>query len=149
MTEVRSTHDLASSTVSAAITTRGKELSATDTVADARRLFGHRSIQVIPVLDAGGVYVGAVGRDAIRDEISTDAPLVAIASRNLPTALVGSSAADAFELLERHGATRLVVLEADGVTYRGLVCLRSDRERVCVDAECHAEPDPANERTTP
>lgn len=148
MTEVRSTHDLASSTVSAAITTRGKELSAADTVADARRLFVHRSVQVIPVLDEGA-YVGAVGRDAISDDLSPETPLVAIASRNLPTALVGSPAPYAFELLERHGATRLVVLDDDGVTYRGLVCLRSDRERVCVDAECHVEPDPANERTTP
>jgi hypothetical protein len=56
LTEVRSTHDLASSTVSAAITTRGKELSAADRVADARRLFVHRSLQVIPVLDDGGAY---------------------------------------------------------------------------------------------
>ena len=43
-------------------------------------------------------------------------------------------------MLDAHGPTRLVVLDVDRTTYVGIVCLRSDRERLCVDAECHADP---------
>ena len=146
-TNVRSRHDLAALPVSAAITARGKELSATDTVADARRLFAHGSVQVLPVLD-GPAYLGVVSRDAMRDDLHPETPVVALASRSLPTALAGTSSAEALAELDRTGGTRLVVLDGDG-TYRGLVCLRSDRERVCVDAECHAELDTAtDERIT-
>ena len=30
-----------------------------------------------------------------------------------------------------------VVLGDDGATYVGLLCLHRDRERLCIDAECH------------
>ena len=144
---VRSRHDLAALPVSAAVTARGKELSATETVADARRLFTHHSVQVLPVLD-GKAYLGVVRRDAIGDDLPPETPVVALASRSLPTAIAGTRAAEALAELDRTGATRLVVLDGDGA-YRGLVCLRSDRERVCVDAECHDDLDTAtDERTT-
>ena len=137
MTNVRSRHDLAALPISAATTRRGKELSATDTVADARRLFAHGSVTVLPVLD-GTAYLGVVSRDAMGDDLHPETPVVAVASHSLPTALAGTPSAEAFSELDRTGATRLVVLAGDGA-YRGLVCLRSDRERVCVDAECHAD----------
>jgi regulator of cell morphogenesis and NO signaling len=147
MTRVRARHDLAALPVSAAITTRRKELSATDTVADARRLFARDSVRVLPVLD-GGAYVGVVTRDAL-DDVDPETPVVALTSESVPVALAGTPSAAAFTALDRSGSTRLVVVEDDGVTYRGLVCLRTDRERVCVDAECHAEPDlPIDERNT-
>ena len=149
MTKVRSRHDLASLRVSAAVTPRGKELAVTDAVADARRLFTSGSVQALPVLD-GTVYVGAVLRDAIRDDLHPETPVVAVASHSLPTVLAGTPGTDALTELDRTGGTRLVVLDEDGVTYHGLVCLRSDRVRLCVDAECHAEPDaPIHERTAP
>lgn len=138
MTTVRSRRELASLPVSAAVTTRGKELATTDTVSKARRLFAHHSVRVLPVLD-GTAYLGALSRDSLRDDLSPETPVAAIASRTLQTALAGTPSAQALAELDRTGATRLVVLEDDGVTYRGLVCLRSDRRHVCVDAECHAE----------
>lgn len=42
---------------------------------------------------------------------------------------------DELEALDAHGGTRLVVLQEDGATYVGLVCLRGDRERLCLDSE--------------
>jgi CBS domain-containing protein len=147
MTTVRSRRDLATLPISAAITTRGKELAATDTVADARRLFAHGSVRVLPVLD-GTAYVGALERDSLRDDQSPETPVAAIASGTLQTALAGTPSAQALAELDRTGATRLVVLDDDGVTYRGLVCLRSDRRRVCVEAECHAEHDTGIEERT-
>ena len=120
-----------------------------DTVAEARRLFAGSSVRVLPVLD-GTAYAGTVSRDAIRDDHPPDTPVVAVASRSLPTALGGTPVADALAELDRTDGTRLIVLEDDGVTYRGLVCLRSDRVRLCVDAECHSETDTAiHERTIP
>jgi CBS domain-containing protein len=138
MTTVRSRRELASLPVSAAVTTRGKELAATDTVAKARRLFAHGSVRVLPVLD-GTAYVGALERDSLGDDLSPETPVAAIAFRTLPTALAGTPVAQALAELDRTGATRLVVLEDDGFTYHGLVCLRSHRQGVCVDAECHTE----------
>jgi len=38
------------------------------------------------------------------------------------------------------------VLADDGVTYVGLLCLRSDGVHLCVDAECHAA-EPSREPT--
>lgn len=136
MTHVRSRLELAALPVSAAVTKRGKELSAAATVGDARALFDNGSVQVVPVL-SGATYVGAVSRDVLAADLDPATPVAGLASPLVPTALASSPGADAFAELDRAGATRLVVLDDDGVTYRGLVCLTSDRERACVDAECH------------
>ncbi|RDI73503.1 hypothetical protein Gocc_2859 [Gaiella occulta] len=42
--------------------------------------------------------------------------------------------------LDAEGSTWLVVPDDDGTTNVGLVCLRSDRIRLCPDAECHTGP---------
>jgi CBS domain-containing protein len=133
-----SRRELATRRIAEAITTRGKELSVLDTVADARRLFANRSVQVIPVLD-GATYVGAIDRGSFRDDAADDAPLAWFASELLVTTTTETPAAQALAALDRTGSTRLVVLDADRLTYAGLVCLRSDRDRLCVDAECRAE----------
>ena len=148
MTQVRSRLDLADLPVSAAVTTRGKELSATATVGDARALFANGSVHVVPVL-AGTAYVGAVTRDALVRDLDAGASVLPLATHAVPTASAPTPSAEAFAALDRSGATRLVVLDEDGVTYRGLVCLRSDRERVCVDAECHPSPDPSETTGAP
>ena len=148
MTHVRSRLDLAALPISAAITTRGKELSATATVGDARVLLDNGSVQVVPVL-SGARYLGAVSRDVLGAELDPGTPVAGLASPLVPTALASSPATDAFAELDRAGATRLVVLDDDGVTYRGLVCLTSDRGRACVDAECHSPTDTTITERTP
>lgn len=136
----RTRGELVAAPISAAITTRGKELSVADTVADARRLFAtHSSVQALPVLD-GTAYAGAVERGAIADDVPAEAPIAAFVTALLPTAVAETPAGEALAVLDRQDANRLVVLASDGITYVGLVCLRGDRERLCVDAECHADP---------
>jgi hypothetical protein len=49
-------------------------------------------------------------------------------------------ATEALAALDRDGGKRLVILAGDGVSYVGLVCLRGDRERLCVDAELAHDP---------
>ena len=141
MTHVRSRLDLAALPISAAITTRGKELSSAATVGDARAVLENGSVQLVPVL-SGATYLGAVSRDVLGADLDPSTPVAGLVAPLVPTALASSPGADAFAELDRAGATRLVVLADDGVTYRGLVCLTSDRERACVDAECHAPETP-------
>lgn len=121
-----------------AVSCRGKELRIDDTAAAARRLFENPSVQVIPVLDRAG-YVGAVDRDMIADDLPDDAPVGPLAAPLLPTVTAPTPAVEALALLDARDSTRLVVLDVDRTTYVGIVCLRSDRERLCVDAECHAD----------
>jgi CBS-domain-containing membrane protein len=127
--------DLAHGSIAEAITARGKELSTADTVAAARRLFENSAVRVLPVLE-GTTYVGAVDRGALHDASADDA-VVPLASSLVPIAVATTPAAEALAALDRHGSTRLIVLDEDRVTYVGLVCMRSDRKRLCVDAECH------------
>lgn len=110
---------------------RGKALSALDDVAGARRLFENPAVQVIPVLD-GTRYDGALTREALRGA-GGEVSVGALCESLLPTATADTPTEEALALLDASGATRLVVLGTDGSTYVGLVCLRSDRDRVCVD----------------
>lgn len=135
----RTRTELAARPIAEAITPRGKELAAGDTVAAARGLFTNHSVRVLPVLD-GTAYVGAVDRDAIGAGIPATAAILPFTTDLLPTAPAATSTAEALAALDRDGATRLVVLAADGATFVGLVCLRSDRELLCVDAAAHIGP---------
>lgn len=126
--------EFASLPVSAAITTRGKELEVTDTVDAARRFFALHPVSVLPVLD-GTRFVGVVMQDALDDTVPATAPVLPFVSDALPTVVCDTPAPEALATLDRHGAKRLVVLCADKTTYVGLVCMRGDRRRLCVAAE--------------
>lgn len=117
--------------ISAAITTRGKELAVGDTVGIARRLFARHPVSVLPVLD-GTAYAGVVTQGAIGDDIAAAAPVLPFASDACPTVVGSTPAPEALATLDRDGGKRLVVLDADNSTYVGLVCLRGDRTRLCV-----------------
>jgi regulator of cell morphogenesis and NO signaling len=131
--------DLIDRPVRDAITVRGKELAAGATVAAARALFASSSVQVIPVVE-DSAYLGAVLREDLPSEAGDDEPIAGYATGRPPTAIASSRLSDALPALELDGGRRLVVLADDNTTYLGLVCLRSDRQQVCVDAECHAGP---------
>ena len=117
----------------AALAVRGKELQLGDTAGAARRLLARRAVKAVPVL-AGQRYVGAVNRDALAGVNDDRIPVQELARDVLPVATATTPALDALAALDTHGGTRLVVLAEDAATYVGLVCLRGDRERLCVDA---------------
>jgi CBS domain-containing protein len=136
-----STRELARSalggvTVGEVITVRGRELQTSARVRDARAALSSASIQVLPVLDAGGRYRGAIPRAAVVEELDDDGLALPLAGDVLPVAPVDLAAEQALRLMDEAQATRLVVVGPDDV-YVGLVCLRTDRLRLCVDAECH------------
>lgn len=120
--------------ISAAITTRGKELTVGDTVAAARLLFALHPVRALPVLD-GTTYVGSVTEGAIDDAVRATSLVLPFASDALPTAVSDTPAPEALAVLDRDGGNRLIVLGSDNATYVGIVCLRGDRRRLCVAAE--------------
>jgi len=131
-----SVSDLAGRTAGDVITVRGKELAADATVAAARALFESRSVQLIPLL-AGAAYAGAVSRDDL--DGADDGDLVSAHARSRPPVTTTSTLlTDALATLDADGGRRLVVLGEDRTTYVGLICLHRDRQRLCIDAECHA-----------
>jgi CBS domain-containing protein len=130
----RDREEFASLPISAAITTRGKELDVTDSVDAARRFFALHPVSVLPVLD-GGRFVGVVMQNALDEAVPDTAPVLPFVSNTLPTVVCDTPAAAALETLDHHGAKRLIVLCTDNSTYVGLVCMRGDRRRLCVAAE--------------
>lgn len=113
------------------ITVAGKTVQAGDTVDDARRAFTSRAVKVLPVLD-GARYVGTVDRAAV-EAADGSAVLASVARALVPQEPERTPAGKALAALDAHGATRLVVVGEDG-RYVGLVCLRGDRSRLCIDA---------------
>ena len=142
------TDSLADRPLADVITGRGKELPVGATVAAARALFRSDSVQLIPLLDDGGAYVASVTREAIAAAGDEDA-LAPLATADVPTATASTLLRDGLAALGAQGGQRLVVLGDDGLSYVGLVCVRSDGTRLCVDAECHASPDAAVPRVVP
>ncbi len=130
---------LADRPVSTAITVRGKELAADASVAAARALFASSSVHLIPILD-GDAYAGAVLRDGLPVHAADDEAIASYATARPPTATASTRLGDALAALDVDGGHRLIVLADDRTTYLGLLCLRSDRRHLCVDAECHAAP---------
>ncbi len=118
----------------AAITLRGKELQVDEPAAAARPLLARSTVKVIPVLD-GARYVGAVDRDVLAGAAGEDVPVGQLAAPLLPVAAATAPTREALQALDTHGGSRLVVLAEDGATYVGLVCLRGDRRRLCLDSE--------------
>jgi predicted transcriptional regulator len=143
----RSRAELTGLSIADVVTSRGKELVVGDTVGAARRVFENASVRVIPVLD-GGCYIGAVDRAAVRSGSSDRVAIGTLVRDILPTCRSGTLALDALDALDASGANRLVVLDDNDGSYRGLVCLRSDRVRLCVDAECHAHFSPTTRGDT-
>jgi len=117
----------------AALAVCGKELQLESTAAAARSLLASRAVKVLPVL-SGRRYVGAVDREMLT-RTAHDEPVGELARDLLPVATARTPAHKALAALDARGGTRLVVLEEDGATYVGIVCLRGDRNRLCVDRD--------------
>jgi len=113
------------------ITIAGKTVQADETVDDARRAFASSAVKVLPVL-AGARYVGAVDRATI-EAAERGVALASVAQALVPQKPERTRAGDALSALDAHGATRLVVVGEDD-RYVGIVCLRGDRTRLCIDA---------------
>lgn len=108
-----------------------KTLPAESTVADLRRVFANPHVVTALLVD-GTRFVGAVEREAVASAQTPDAA----PARHLTGPDVGTITPDepmtaAMAMLDERGERRLVVLDPDGRTLRGLLCLTSDRSGFC------------------
>src|ERR1700690_1122334 len=105
-------------------------LTADALVADALTLMEHYHISGVPITDANGRLVGILTNRDLRFEQNHDQPVSALmTSRDLVTAPVGTTLAQAEELLHRHRIEKLPIVDADG-RLKGLITVKDISKRV-------------------
>jgi CBS domain-containing protein len=113
---------------------RPKTLPATATVADVRRLFENGSVQTGLLVDDGR-FRGAIERPNLPDSAVGDTPALEFAVTPTATVRPDTPMREAIDLLEADSGRRLVVVDEDGETLRGLVALNSSRSGFCGGGE--------------
>lgn len=119
-------------TVGEVMLSRPKTLPADATVADLRRVFENPSMRTILLID-GAKFVGTVERPDVPDSAAAEEPAQAYA--RLDAERVGPEllVRDVIPHLGRTREGRLVVVDEDGVTLRGMLCLRNAYDAFCTD----------------
>jgi CBS domain-containing protein len=118
-------------TVGEVMISRPKTLPADALVGDARRLFERPNLRTLLLVD-NGEFRGAVERDGLPAAAADTDPVARFAEQEPVTATADMPMNEAVLLLERQRERRLVVLDDDGVTLRGLVCANSTATGFCV-----------------
>ena len=99
-------------------------------VSDALDLMAHYRISGVPITDASGVLVGILTNRDLRFERDVTQPVSALmTARDLVTAPVGTTLAEAEGLLHRHRIEKLPIVDADG-RLRGLITVKDISKRV-------------------
>jgi CBS domain-containing protein len=90
-------------------------------------------VHLVLVVDADSRFAGTVIRDDLPAGAPDDAPIADVARSDAPRVDPAAPIAQAVEMLEAAGATRLPVVDGDGVL-RGLVCWDRSGAHFCVNA---------------
>ena len=105
-------------------------LNPGEPVAQALALMAHYRISGVPITDAGGVLVGILTNRDLRFETDTAQPVSALmTSTNLVTAPVGTTLAEAEQILHRNKIEKLPVVDADG-RLKGLITVKDISKRL-------------------
>ena len=107
-----------------------KTMPADGTVADLRATFANSHV-VSALLVDGREFVGLVDRDSVRDETPDGQAARSLLRRDVATIDPNAPLTEALAVLDEHAERRLVVLDRDGRTLRGLLCLTSNRNGFC------------------
>ena len=107
-----------------------KTLPTTAKVDDVRDLFTNAHVRSAVLVD-GQAYAGMIDRGSIPDDAPGDAPALPFSTRELATVTPDDPISLALERLDAAGALRLAVLDADGATLRGLLCLNGTATGFC------------------
>jgi CBS domain-containing protein len=107
-----------------------KTLPATATVGEVRVLFANAHVRSAVLVD-GAAYAGMIDRAVLPDDAPADEPAFPYATRDLATVTPEDPIAVALERLDASGSLRLAVLDADGATLRGLLCLNGTATGFC------------------
>jgi len=111
-------------TVADAMLARPKTLPADATVADARRLFERPAVRTLLLAD-GTLFRGSLERDDLPADAPDDAPALDFAG-NYESIRPDAPVEEALARIAGRREQRLVVLDADGETLRGLICLTGE-----------------------
>jgi IMP dehydrogenase len=99
-------------------------------VREALELMAHYKVSGVPITDADGVLVGILTNRDLRFESDVDQPVSALmTSRNLVTAPVGTTLAEAEEILHRNKIEKLPVVDAEG-RLRGLITVKDIQKKI-------------------
>jgi CBS domain-containing protein len=116
---------------------RPKTMPATASVADVRQTFANPHVISALLVDATA-FAGVIARGAIPDTVPDDASARDFASTDVPTIRPDMPVADAVAMLDADGERRLVVLDEDGATLAGLLCLDESRTGFCGTGSQHS-----------
>jgi CBS domain-containing protein len=90
-------------------------------VADVRRVFEKPNVRTVLLAD-NGRFAGLIERGGVPADVPGDAPAIDYRDPAPATATPETPMSEAIQLFEARDEPRLVVLDADGVTLRGLLC---------------------------
>ena len=107
-----------------------KTLRGDATVDDARALFADAKVITAIVTD-GTTFVGLLDRSDLPSLLPGNAPIRTFSRHAVPSITPDRPVTEAMQILDGYGLARLVVLEEDGVTLAGLLCLDLKRAGFC------------------
>ena len=117
-------------TVGEAMLSRPKTLGADASVGDLRRLFENKSVRTALLVD-GAAFAGAVERDDVPDTADDTEPARTFARLDEELVRPGQRVRDVIAQLDASREGRLVVVDEDGSTLRGLLCLSGVEGAFC------------------
>jgi CBS domain-containing protein len=117
-------------TVADVMLRKPKTLPAGSTVADVVEFFGSPRQQIALLVEDDGVFRGALTRGDLPGDADPGAPALGYARPATPIAPTEPAAA-AFEQIALHPDRRMVVLDDDGETLIGLLCLNTRKTDFC------------------
>jgi CBS domain-containing protein len=100
-------------------------------VGDVRRAFEKPSVRTVLLAD-GVVFRGAIERDHLPEDAPADEPAARYADSEPVTATPAMPISEAIKLLDDQPEPRLIVLDEDGATLRGLLCFDRSSSEFCV-----------------
>jgi CBS domain-containing protein len=118
-------------TVGEVMISKPKTLAADVLVGDVRRAFEKPSIRTVLLAD-DGVFRGAIERDLLPADASESDLAVGYAETDPVRVTPAMSIPEAIKLLDLRNEPRLIVLDEDGSTLRGLLCFNRTSSGFCV-----------------
>jgi CBS domain-containing protein len=118
-------------TVGEVMLQKPKTLPSDALVGDVRRAFERPTVRTVLLAD-GERFVGAIERDGLPADAPEHEPARRYTEPEPTTVTPGMRMSAAIELLERRHEPRLIVLDEDGVTLRGLLCANGSAIGFCV-----------------
>ncbi|MEA2247442.1 MAG: hypothetical protein QOH46_1971 [Solirubrobacteraceae bacterium] len=116
---------------------RPKTVPADCTVAELREHFGNPRVRTALLAD-GDRFAGAIAPDDLPDGADGAGPARGYARLDVPTVGPDADVAEALGVMDRLGDHRLIVLDADGSTLLGLLCLDRTGASFCVEGTAQA-----------